>query len=244
MKNPVCDPCNIKFRTLPDLNMHMKNIHSESDSMRLDRLQHIVSAEVYPKRNISIMFDCSQCGIIFQTEGQFRAHNKNNCCGVSEKQMRHGEEMQNQIVQEIQCSLCQSVLKNMNEFKIHMLNVHTTKPSDRHVNTNTDTNVNKFRCKDCDLVFPRLYMLVKHKIHDHKKGSPTSDKTPIVVNMCDECNQCFTSLHEMKKHQNDDHIIVRNVDNNLEEYIVEEYPEIKENANSAYGEEEVKVIKV
>ena len=39
LKNPVYDSCNIKLPKMEELNVHMKNMHSETDSMRLIRLK-------------------------------------------------------------------------------------------------------------------------------------------------------------------------------------------------------------
>ena len=44
-KNPVCDLCDIKYRNMQDFNKDMANIHFETDSMRLDRLQMSLLSE-------------------------------------------------------------------------------------------------------------------------------------------------------------------------------------------------------
>ena len=49
----------------------MKNIHSEDDSMRLDRLEKLLGKPKLPNTKI---FDCSECVLVFQTDKQFREH--------------------------------------------------------------------------------------------------------------------------------------------------------------------------
>ena len=51
MQNPVCSICNTNFKKMEILNTHMKVMHSETDSMRMERL------------TITI-----ECGVIFSTE--------------------------------------------------------------------------------------------------------------------------------------------------------------------------------
>ena len=73
LKTPVCTLCNMNFSKMEDLNIHMKNIHQETDDTRMLRLTQTVEAGLNPKPSVIIMnnalkvknFDCSECGDIF-----------------------------------------------------------------------------------------------------------------------------------------------------------------------------------
>ena len=87
-KNPVCAFCDVKYRNMQDLNKHMKNIHFETDSMRLDRLELLaisgskLKSAIVPsvdtltikeeKNNKST--DCTDCGILFKTKEAYATH--------------------------------------------------------------------------------------------------------------------------------------------------------------------------
>ena len=89
-KKPVCDLCDIKYQNMQDFNKHMANIHFETDSMRLDRLEMSLksgsnqTSTILPsvdtlkvkeiKNNKST--DCSECGIFFNTTEAHAPHIK------------------------------------------------------------------------------------------------------------------------------------------------------------------------
>ena len=76
--NPVCDSCNKKFQIMEELNVHMKNMHSETDSMRLIRLEKLLMPKVAPTITIipsnEKLYDCSECGSIFMTGVEHKEH--------------------------------------------------------------------------------------------------------------------------------------------------------------------------
>ena len=82
LQTPICDVCGIITSSLVNLNQHMKNIHSETDRERLNRseqllMSHILQQEFTNKivKDVSI-YDCSECGIIFDTQGHQKEHNE------------------------------------------------------------------------------------------------------------------------------------------------------------------------
>ena len=57
----------------------MRNVHWETESMRLDRYDKLLLSEsgiTVGKPSYKQIFDCFECGIIFNTEGQYKEHNE------------------------------------------------------------------------------------------------------------------------------------------------------------------------
>ena len=94
MKNPSCDQCNIMFGSMEVLSVHMKLVHNETDSMRIDRLSETVKSTMCNKSiNIKIIsdkkhvsFDCTECGLIFVTEEKMKGHNDEHHVGQDTKE--------------------------------------------------------------------------------------------------------------------------------------------------------------
>ena len=77
---PVCIVCNTKYDSMEHLGNHMKNIHSESDHSKIERLTETTKATLEQERlnffenNSLKIFDCSECGQIFPTNNEHRSH--------------------------------------------------------------------------------------------------------------------------------------------------------------------------
>ena len=81
--HPVCDVCNTKFKSIQVMNVHMKNIHSETDDLRIKRLENFIGMtlqqeSIMKKVQVSKSFDCTECGLLFDTQGQQREHYEKN----------------------------------------------------------------------------------------------------------------------------------------------------------------------
>lgn len=77
------------------MGIHMKNVHWETDSMRLVRYEKLLLSEsvnTVGKPSYKQIFDCSECGIIFHTERQYKEHNeKEHLRGVTGPALELGE---------------------------------------------------------------------------------------------------------------------------------------------------------
>ena len=79
---PVCTLCCMKFSKMEYLNIHMKNMHQETDDMGIQRLTKTVKASVSPTPSVIqevlepklTIFDCTDCGLIFKTSEEHMAH--------------------------------------------------------------------------------------------------------------------------------------------------------------------------
>ena len=63
--NTQCNVCYIAFDKIENLNLHIKNIHHETDSIRLDRLEHSLGSAFNKKPSVIVsnkmkQFDCSE----------------------------------------------------------------------------------------------------------------------------------------------------------------------------------------
>ena len=81
LTSPMCEVCGITLKSLIDLNLHMKNIHSENYSERLHRTEQLVMSVANQKPNISpqiqkMSFDCSECGVLFNNMEDIKLHNE------------------------------------------------------------------------------------------------------------------------------------------------------------------------
>ena len=67
LTNPECTQCNIKFAKASYFDMHMKNVHEETDYMRIIRLSNTVKDVLQPEpvepKSMQKSLDCSECGI-------------------------------------------------------------------------------------------------------------------------------------------------------------------------------------
>ena len=72
LKTPLCTVCNITVKNMETLNLHMKNVHQETDSERIDRVADTVKLALKQELIKSVTkpykpsFDCTESGIIFK----------------------------------------------------------------------------------------------------------------------------------------------------------------------------------
>ena len=82
LKNPECKKCNKIVKNMEMLNVHMRNVHQESDNDRMIRVTEVVKSVVQQEsmhvNNVRQMniFDCSECGLLFQTREEQNSHNQ------------------------------------------------------------------------------------------------------------------------------------------------------------------------
>ena len=81
LTNPKCVSCNTLFGSMKQFDVHMKNVHFESENLRIIRLTKAMETvrqcetNSYNLKMIKIL-DCSECGEIFPNKEDFRNHNK------------------------------------------------------------------------------------------------------------------------------------------------------------------------
>ena len=77
LESPVCDTCGLTFNQMELLNIHMKTIHNETPHLRITRLTQTIENALREERTpkISIIFDCSECGNVFETKTEMDDHN-------------------------------------------------------------------------------------------------------------------------------------------------------------------------
>ena len=82
LTNPKCDSCDTSFKSMKQLDVHMKKIHFESEDLRIKRLTKSVETvrqceiNSYNQNNLKFK-DCSECGLIFTSKEDLKHHNKN-----------------------------------------------------------------------------------------------------------------------------------------------------------------------
>ena len=82
MKNPMCTLCNKTLTNMEQLNLHMKNLHQESDSDRLERLTDTFKSTLIQESKKTNCgqdlnsYSCTECGLLFVTVWELNSHNK------------------------------------------------------------------------------------------------------------------------------------------------------------------------
>ena len=118
LKNPVCTLCNKTFPKLEVLNDHMKLIHQESPSMRVERLERTIRASLEKTSKntdgskCQKSLDCTECGICFINR---------------EEQVSHENKYHAKNKSEYICDLCDRIFPNSVERLNHKLFIHTQK---------------------------------------------------------------------------------------------------------------------
>ena len=92
LTKPCCDSCDIKFRNMKQIDVHMKNVLGESLDLRM--IRHTKAVETVHQQQISLKqtsenvkvpnsnyskiidFSCSECGIVFPGKEEFWKHNQ------------------------------------------------------------------------------------------------------------------------------------------------------------------------
>ena len=111
---PSCDLCSIKYGNMQELALHMKNIHDETDSRRITRLENWLSNPVSNQSTTTLpsnvkIYDCTKCGTIFKMKEDFASHDceYNNINKVN-----------------VKCMICEKNFTSSEDMNEHMLNVH------------------------------------------------------------------------------------------------------------------------
>ena len=79
MVTPVCDVCDVHYKNMQDLTVHMVKVHGETDSMRITRYENLLMAPRYQEPKISFVSnmkscDCTECGIVFKSGEDMTNH--------------------------------------------------------------------------------------------------------------------------------------------------------------------------
>ena len=79
LKHIECTPCKTVFEKMEVLNFHMKSVHQESDSDRIERLALTIGSALAQESNIlKTSQDCTECGTEFSTIQEKKDHEKNH----------------------------------------------------------------------------------------------------------------------------------------------------------------------
>ena len=161
------------------LNLHMKNVHQETDSERIDRVadtvklalkQELIKSNTKPNKP---SFDCTECGIIFKDNHNQKIHASGRIPKVIV------EKKQEETIQ-IVCELCEKVFLNRVQKSNHKLLVHTVR----------EENI---KCDFCHEVRIGLTEICKHISNTHSElFSKKPDKT-------NQCNMCYTQFENEDK---------------------------------------------
>ena len=104
LKDPICEKCNITFKKMIYMDIHMKRVHLESEYMRIDRLkQYVELVEAVIKQEKTenkvksdqavVPTECSECGIVFKTCIELKSHmNSEHYTKVDNKKQAVGDE--------------------------------------------------------------------------------------------------------------------------------------------------------
>ena len=77
LEMPQCNECNIKFQYNEDMNFHMKKVHHETDHMRMEQITGAIKlSNLQKKVQNSRIFDCTECGLIFNSSNENEKHIK------------------------------------------------------------------------------------------------------------------------------------------------------------------------
>ena len=141
------------------LNVHMKNVHQETDSERIERVTDAVKSSLKQeliKSDNKInkpSFDCTECGLIFENTQEQNSHNqKIHASGLIPNII---VDINSEEKSEIVCELCEKVFPNRVQKSNHKLLVHTVREED-------------IKCDYCSEVCTGLKEICKHISNMHK----------------------------------------------------------------------------
>ena len=217
----MCDVCGIITSSLVNLNQQMKNIHSETDSERLNRSEQLLMSHILQKKvtnkivkDVSI-YDCSECGIIFDKQGHQKEHNEKY----------HKSEV---VVIEPDTELLTQNTKDLEEM-LRLINKESLYPLcsdefdvDFNEILNKKVDIEKYetsdgyRCDDCKFKAGSQKVLNTHYkfVHD------------LSFYACDFCKTKTKTIGAMKLHSQ----------------IIHQNKNVTDNTNIDSGEEETKII--
>ena len=68
IKEPQCVICKNTFRNMEIMNKHMKNVHKETDHMRLERLTQMLKADGNKDPMKRKIYSYTECGLVCETD--------------------------------------------------------------------------------------------------------------------------------------------------------------------------------
>ena len=172
----------------------------------------------------------------------------------------HKKEKHNWMVEEVKaefsCDECEIVFPMKSMLESHLDLVHhgdkgivTSAVSQTVIVENKKEgnlqNGDNFCCEKCVKVFKKKYLLVMHRLKDHKHVNAGDNKN-LIVELCDICNNSFDTPEGLQNHVSEEHtkddepeIIEEDGLVNSDEYKLEEYPkETDEKPDSVWVEED------
>ena len=160
LTHPVCNLCDVKMNSMEVFGTHMKNVHGETDDMRIKRLEHMFSLDYKQESSIKIVqidqhtqdFSCTECGVKLDSREQQNSHNEEYHNTKSNKIM-------------FECEICDLKFVTTQGVEYHKKSVHN------HTNQPGNKGVTSFICDQCKIAFPKKYILVRHRLQSHKANS-------------------------------------------------------------------------
>ena len=177
MRTPDCSICKIKFEKMEYLNIHMKNIHQESDNDRKNRLELLIQESTNSGKIVKD-FSCSECRHTFKNCDEQNRHNKEV----------HGWNTTKELT-EFVCELCERSFSNQVTMSNHKLFMHTVKTG-------------KMRCDYCGELCEGLKNMCKHISNKHSELFP---KQVDRGNQCNMCYKRFNTSQALTKHMDEIH---------------------------------------
>ena len=153
IKNPKCTQCNMTFSRMSFFDLHMRNVHGETEYMRINRLSDSVKEVLFPEpvkiKLVQKSLDCSECGILFWTIEEQKTHIKQ----IHGNNIEHGEK---KLEARFVCDLCDKPFERKGPMVNHRLLVHTVRTKDIH-------------CDFCDIIFANKTNLCSHISSKHSE---------------------------------------------------------------------------
>ena len=142
----------------------MKNVHGETDHLRIDRLSKTVQEVLQPDpKSLKKSLDCTECGICFVTREDQVEHNRNN----HEQKV---DNMQKNTELKFACNLCDKPFDSKGSMVNHRILVHTVRTKDIY-------------CDFCDEIFTSKKDLCSHISTKHSEYFALQDKSLINENI-------------------------------------------------------------
>ena len=130
--------------------IHMKRVHGETESMRLDRITNTVKKVLHPEPVENRSLDCTECGLIFLTKEEQEHHNKL----THSQKVENSKENSNAIAEKFSCNLCDKPFTSKGPMVNHVLLVHTVRTKE-------------IQCDFCEKLFTSKLNLCSHISSEH-----------------------------------------------------------------------------
>ena len=209
--------CDIQFHNSEVFNNHMKHVHLETDDMRIRRLEKTIKSfleqEATTKKIISEnklkSLDCSECGIIFDTDGQYTLHHE-----------------EHHKIKQFKCDECDSMFMTSQGVEYHMKKLHVKGTDD------------KYKCDKCTEAFSKKYMLVRHRLKDHVEKTVNQISEVVeLCDICNRSFTSSKEKinHYNNEHSASDEIeVIETSPVNSNDYTINEFPEKQEKAENVW----------